>query len=301
MAHRVVLIENDAILKCKLDHLLAVIDNEEIWIPLSDISTIVVDNLKTTVTTRTLNAFSKENICMVMCDEKHLPCGLFLSHNQHSRSAKIIKYQLNFSDDLYSELWKKIIYAKIFNQIQVMERLSHVDEVAKLYDYIENIQPGDPSNREAHAAKVYFNTIMGTSHSRGNKDLLINSGLDYGYAIIRSYLARLCCGHGLETAISVHHCSEYNAFNLVDDLIEPMRPIVDYYAKEILDDDKIFGPSHRTNLVNILNHKILFCNKEMYLSNALEKYVQSFVDVIKHGDLNKIQIPEFKNYIGIEQ
>lgn len=300
MAYRIVLIENDAILKCKLDHLLAVINKEEVWIPLNDIATIVVDNLRTTVTTRMLNALMKANVCLIVCDEKHLPSGVFLSHHQHSRTAKMIRYQLAVEEEEYDEIWMHIVQAKIKNQIQVMEKLSFVNEVSKLYDYVDDIQLGDTTNREAHAAKVYFNTIMGSSHSRGNKELLINSGLDYGYAIIRSYLARLCCGHGLEVSISIHHRSEYNPFNLVDDLIEPIRPIVDYCAQKILSDEKIFASNHREGLVNMLNHKIKMSNKEVYLSNALEKYVESFIDVIKHKEIDRINIPEFNNYMGEE-
>lgn len=84
----------------------------------------------------------------------------------------------------------------------------------KMYDYREQAAAGDITNREAHAAKVYFNTLMGTTFSRGNEDILLNSGLDYGYAIIRSYLSRVCVGYGLNPQIGIHHKNEYNRFNL---------------------------------------------------------------------------------------
>ena len=124
-----------------------------------------------------------------------------------------------------------------------------------------NIFKGDKNNREAHAAKIYFNQLMGTSFSRGNEDILLNSGLDYGYAILRAYMARVCVGYGLNTQIGIHHKNEYNRFNLVDDLIEPIRPIVDIVAYKILEKEEYFKPEHRRILVNLLNRKINYRKK----------------------------------------
>ena len=78
--------------------------------------------------------------------------------------------------------------------------------------------------------------------------MLLNSGLDYGYAILRSYLARLCVGYGLNSQLGIHHRNEYNRFNLVDDMIEPFRPFVDYFAYRLLEREEYFKGEHRASL-----------------------------------------------------
>lgn len=158
---------------------------------------------------------------------------------------------------------------------------------------------GDKSNREAHAAKVYFNLLMGTSFSRGNENILLNSGLDYGYAVLRGYLARVCVGYGLNTQIGIHHKNEYNRFNLVDDLMEPLRPFVDIVAYELMKEDQYFTVEHRRKLVNILNMKIKYRNKNMYLCNMIENYVEQFASLIMERSKD-IVFPDINDFLGEE-
>ena len=129
-------------------------------------------------------------------------------------------------------MWTEIVREKINKQAEFLLERGKNTEAALLRDYVQQIQWNDATNREGHAAKVYFNLLMGTSFSRGNEDILLNSGLDYGYAVLRGYIARVCVGYGLNTQIGIHHKNEYNRFNLVDDLMEPLRPMIDIVAYE---------------------------------------------------------------------
>ena len=140
---------------------------------------------------------------------------------------------------------------------------------------------------------------MGCSFSRGNENILINSGLDYGYSIIRSFIARVCVSYGLNTQLGIHHRNEYNRFNLVDDLIEPFRPIVDYYVFTIMKNEPFFKQEHRRKLVNLLNHKMIYKNKNMFICNVVEEYVSQVALYISKGN-SKIIFPEFNNYRGEE-
>lgn len=58
----------------------------------------------------------------------------------------------------------------------------------------------------------------------------INNRLNYGYAVIRSYIARSLVAAGFHPTFGIHHDNQLNAFNLADDLIEPYRAIVDIVA-----------------------------------------------------------------------
>lgn len=295
MSFRVVLIENGTKLRFKLDNLLVTIDGEDTWLPLSDISTIVVDNFDATISFRLLNSLSEENVCLVTCDYNHMPIGIYNGYYNHSRNSKILYYQLKLTEEEKKFFWMKIIDAKILNQSSVLQILGYEKASEKLISYSREILPGDPTNREAHAAKVYFNQIMGKSFSRGDKNILLNSALDYGYTIMRSYLSRLCVGYGLNTMISIHHHNEYNNFSLIDDLIEPLRPIIDLYSFKMMRDEKYFTINHRHNLINIINHRIIYNDKKMYFGNALEEYVYSFSSAIKSKDFSKIVFFDVKN------
>ena len=156
---------------------------------------------------------------------------------------------------------------------------------------------GDPTNRESHGAKVYFNELMGRSFSRGNPDILLNSGLDYGYTIIRSYLARLCVGYGLNSQLGIHHRNEYNRFNLVDDMIEPIRPIVDLYIYNLMKDENFFTGEHRKAIINMLNHKIVYKDRKMFMCNMMEEYISSIANYIE-GKKGDIIYPSVEDYCG---
>lgn len=300
MAFRIVLIENEVSMKLKLNNLIiSKAVDEEIWIPLSDISMIVLDNLATTITARMLAALAEEGISLVICGINHLPSGYYGPLVKHTRAAKMIDSQINRrSTDFYDLLWKEMVASKINNQKNVLSLLEmEVESIKKLEKLVEQIEPGDSTNREAHAAKIYFNTLMGTTFSRGNEDILLNSGLDYGYAILRAYIARVATAYGLNTLIGIHHKNEYNQFNLCDDLMEPFRPFVDLYAYSLLDAKEIFTSEDRHNLINLLNHRILYRDKKMYLCNAIENYIEQIAGVIS-GTRESVIYPDINMYMG---
>lgn len=298
MAYRVILIENEVDINLKLDNLVITKDESDIWIPLDDISVMVLDNLRINISTRMLSIIAEYNIALILCDNKHNPIGYYSSYDNHSRMSKMIGNQISKDREFYDIIWKNIVESKIENQAQVLEILEKSEEVVKnIREYGKSVKVGDIDNREAHSAKIYFNTLMNATFSRGNDDILINSGLDYGYTILRSYLARLCVGYGLNTQIGIHHKNEYNRFNLVDDLIEPFRPIVDVYTYKILDGEEYFKAEHRRKLINILNHYIKYNGKKMYLCNAMEEYVEKVAAYIANKNV-EIVFPQTKEYIG---
>lgn len=298
MAFRVVLIENEVDIKVKLNNLIVIKEGQDIWIPLDDISIIVLDSLSSTLSARLLCQLAEKGIGLVICDQTHLPIGFYCSYDNHSRASKVLGYQINKQSEFYDTLWMCIVKNKIINQSEAyFQMIGDFEGTSKIKAFSEEIVPGDKTNREAHAAKVYFNQLMGTSFSRGNENILLNSGLDYGYAIVRGFLARACVGYGLNTQIGIHHKSEYNRFNLVDDLMEPIRPFVDCLAYSLLKEESFFKPEHRKSLVNLLNMKILYRGKKMYICTMIENYVEQYASLIM-GRVENIIFPEVKYFIG---
>lgn len=298
MGFRIIMIENEASISIKLDNLIIEKDDKKLWIPIDDISLIIIDNLKTTLTSRMLSLLAAHNVGLIFCNHEHLPIGFYCSYDNHSRISKTIHYQINAGTEYYNQLWQLIVQAKITNQYKVLKLLGkNPNMVIQLKNFCKDVTEGDITNREAHAAKVYFNELMGCSFSRGNDELLLNSGLDYGYAIFRSYLAKLCVGYGLNSQLGIHHKNEYNRFNLVDDLIEPFRPFVDYYTYSLLKNEEYFKIEHRHRLVNLLNHKILYNKKKMFLCNVMEEYVSNIASCIIKKQL-ETEFPDIQQYLG---
>ena len=300
MAFRVVLIESEVRIKVKLNNLIVTKEGNDIWIPLDDISMIVMDNLSSELSARLLCQLSEQGIGLMICNQEHLPTGYYSAYDNHSRSSKVLGYQIEKDRDYYGILWKKIVEAKIQNQAKAYHKIKQDKEgVKKIAEFAQEIVDNDIHNREAHAAKVYFNLLMGTSFSRGNENIVLNSGLDYGYAVVRAYIARACVGYGLNTQIGIHHKNEYNRFNLVDDLLEPLRPFVDMVAYSIMKDEPYFKPEHRRQLVNLLNMKIKYRNKKMHFCNMIENYVEQFASFIMER-CETIIFPDVDEFLGEE-
>ena len=300
MAFRVVLIENEVTIKVKLNNLIVTKEGEDLWIPLDDISMIVMDNLSSMLSARLLCQLSEQGIGLMICNQKHLPTGYYSSYDNHSRASKVIGYQIEKSKEYYEQLWRNIVTVKIQNQSKAYFRLTNdLEGTRMIEEFSTGIMNGDKSNREAHAAIVYFNLLMGTSFSRGNEDILLNSGLDYGYAVLRGYIARVCVGYGLNTQIGIHHKNEYNRFNLVDDLMEPLRPLIDIVAYEVMKNEPYFTAEHRRQLVNVLNMKILYRNKKMFVCNMIENYVEQYASFIMERCEN-IVFPDIDEFVGEE-
>lgn len=168
--------------------------------------------MATSITTRLLTACSTYNVVLVICDKKHIPCGMYLPFNQHSRTVKIIRRQIQWGEQDKDKLWQQIIKYKITNQSEILYYFTkNKERYEQLARYVDGVQPGDPTNREGHAAKVYFNTLFGNEFYRSN-DCIENAMLNYGYAIVRAYITRSIVSYGYNPGLGIFHKSEYNSF-----------------------------------------------------------------------------------------
>lgn len=297
MSWRTVLVEDGETLRLKLDSVL-IEKNEKIFtIPLSDISIIVVDGQKTKISTRLLSALSKNNIALINCDSYHHPDGLFTAFNGHSRASKMIQKQIHLDNQTKGEIWKRLISHKIENQYTVLKYFDKSQQsLDKLNQYYNQLENYDRTNREGHAAKVYFNELFGKDFSRNMDDYIINVGLNYGYAIMRAHLARIVVGYGLCPMLGIFHRSEYNQFNLVDDLMEPFRPFVDCFVYQRLKEERYFKGEHRIELIGLLNKRCRYKGGSYTLQLVLEKFVIDFISIIETGEIDKLTNPNLNDF-----
>lgn len=294
MTWRIVHVSYSERMQLKLDNLLVKKQGESVTIPLSDISIIVAEGGETVVTLRLLSALSKYNIALVVCDNNHMPTGIYHAHNGHFRTYKKLTSQLRWTQEQKDRLWQIVTYFKINNQQDCLAMLEkELKPIQMLADYKENIELGDRTNREGHAAKVYFNCLFGKEFVRKSQEEtdIINAGLNYGYTIMRAQMARIIMGYGLNPVIGIFHKNEYNQFNLVDDLMEPFRQLVDVWVYYNLKDVDYLTYEHRLNLVNILNAKIRYGNETCSVTNAMDKFVRGFIKCIEKDNNNNLHCP----------
>jgi CRISPR-associated protein Cas1 len=234
MIKRTLYFGNPAHLKKHNDQLMVrVKDKPETLIPIEDIGLVVLDHPQVTITHGLGNALIENNAAVLWCNDKHMPNGLILPMSANHTYTEKLRYQLNSSEPLRKSLWKQTVMAKIDNQAAVLEKMGA--NSAPLRRWSKEVKSGDPENVEARAASYYWGKYFEyldlwiVRHRFGAPP---NNALNYGYAILRAIVARALVGSGCLPAVGIHHHNKYNPFCLADDVMEPYRPFVDYYAMQ---------------------------------------------------------------------
>ena len=293
MTWRIIGIENPARLSLR-DNKLVITQEQDALLPIEDIDTLVLGSSGITMTANLLTALSSSDVAVVICDEKHLPASVLLPYSQHSRQAKVSRQQLAMSQPLKKQIWQKIIICKIENQANVLRKFSLKNEL--LQKYASEVKSGDSDNRESLAARVYFAELLDDATRR--KPIWHNAALNYGYAIVRSHIARQIAARGLIASQGIFHRSELNSFNLADDLIEPFRAIVDYYIlsqvlpSRIWQDDGSLTKQDRQKAIDILNYYVIMEGRKVSLKYAINITVNIFVRCIETVDSGEIILPK---------
>lgn len=261
-------------------------------IPLEDINCIIIENQTVTVSAYLLQKMADMGITVYVCDEKHLPNAVLLPMVRHSRHFKILKYQIEAGKPLQKRLWQQIVVRKIRNQALCLAYLD-LDGSEELMKMCKEVQSGDRTHVEAKAAAFYFKSLYGLGFSRGN-DHVINSALNYGYAIVRGLIARSIVCYGLEPSIGVFHHSELNNFNLADDMIEPFRPLVDLYVSQnydVAEIDNDLTPERKRDIFGIINYDMDVKGEKRIISNCIDMLVASYSSALQ-GKRSDLELPE---------
>lgn len=276
MSFRTVVITKQSKLSYKNRFLSIKQEDDEKYIHLSEIDTIIVDSIAVSISTYLLKELSDNKINIIFCDEKHNPFGEISSYYSRHNTSKQIMKQISWKNTNKDVVWDRIIKNKIINQSLMLHKINS-DKYELLLSYVEDVIKGDKTNREGHAAKVYFNSLFGKNFVRNNDDD-INAALNYGYSILLSTINKEIVCNGYLTQLGIHHKNEFNEFNLSCDLMEPFRVIIDnfvYYNK-----NKKFDSSYKLDLVNILNSYYKYQNKNYILKDIIKLYVKNTLEAI---------------------
>ena len=276
MGWRTVVVNKNCKLSYKNDYL--IIRSEELqMIHLSEISTIIVENGMVSITSYLINELAQQKIKIIFCDEKHNPSCEMMPYYGSFNTSKKVTNQAKWKKDIKQKAWQQIVKHKIHNQAMLLKNLN-IKEYEKLLEFEEQVELDDKTNREGHAAKVYFNLLFGMDFSRDKEDNT-NTALDYGYSIILSMLNREIVSKGYITQLGLNHKNEFNQFNLSCDLMEIFRPLIDeivYRNREFA-----FDKSYKYKLIDVYNRQIIIKNKEQYLNNAVPIFITNVFNFLE--------------------
>jgi CRISPR-associated protein Cas1 len=291
MGWRVVYVEESEHISLHLDNIVVKQTDKEIMIPVSDLQTLVLDNYKTTLTVQLLLKLAENNVNVVFCGLDHLPKGECLPLTGHYAAAAMLKKQIDWTDDMKGQLHRQIVRAKIDNQISVLRQNQRsIDAIEQMIGFKHTVEFGDLGNREGLAAKTYFWELFGKDFQRQNSDV-INAGLNYGYAILRSKISSILVSKGLNTTLGLFHIGATNPGNLSDDVIEVFRPLVDNYVYQNMRMEEFFKREHKEDLIRIVTKKVEFNGQKQTVKNAMELYIESILNCIELNDIEEFQYP----------
>jgi CRISPR-associated protein Cas1 len=263
-------------------------------IPCEDVGLLIVDQPQTSYSHPALVKLIDAGAVVVLCGQDHLPAALILPLSTHTELVWRIHDQIAASKPLCKRLWQQIVVAKIHAQAANLPPGSAARD--KILALAPQVRSGDPENLEAQAAKIYWAAWLGQAEAaadfRRNADAPgLNAFLNYGYAVLRAALARALVAAGLHPALGIHHANRSNPFCLADDLLEPLRPLVDARVRDLnewgLD---TLDQRSKVHLLEILAANVRTGDQTGPLMVALHRMAASFVKCLRREE-QKILIP----------
>lgn len=260
-------------------------------VSIEDMAFLVLDHFQITLSHQLVVALQGNNVAIISCDAQHLPHGLMLPMSGHVEHSERLKHQLLVSEPLRKQLWKQTVEAKISQQMLLLKKLGK--EYEPMTTYLNSVKSGDSTNMEGIAAQHYWKYLF-DDFKRDREGEAPNNFLNFGYAVLRSIVARALVCSGLNPTMGIFHRNKYNAYCLADDIMEPYRPYVDELVYKLM-----FSPNRPQELTTAVKAEILkiaTCDVKMMqkarpLMVAVSSTTSSLYKCYK-GDYRVIRYPE---------
>lgn len=268
-------------------------------LPIEDITALILESPQITVSSTLLSACQEYGVAVITCDDTHMPNGVLLPFQPHSRQSRVSHMQISWTQSLKKRLWQRVVQCKITNQAACLENIAGKEEAKRLYALAKRVNSGDPNNIEAQAARDYWPRLMGKDFRRSGSDAT-NAALNYGYTVLRAFVARSQVAYGLLPTFGIHHCNDLNAFNLTDDMMEVFRPFVDDMVYKLKSSEEIGAQNvHlplevRQGLANIGNITCKIDGNTHTIANACDKLTIGLVNAIEGKSPALLSLPEMK-------
>lgn len=279
MGWRTVIVSGRAKLDLKLNHM--VVRKDDIHkIHIHEIQTLIIETTTVSITTALLAELSRSKVKVIFCDEKHNPFGELTSYYNKHNTSLMVKQQISWKESSKTKIWTEIVRDKIQKQAFVLRKFGR-NEHNMLNKYASEIELGDVTNREGHAAKVYFNALFGMGFKRDDENPT-NAALNYGYSILLSTFNQEVVSNGYITQLGIFHDNQFNQYNLSSDLMEPFRPIVDIMVANLKPTK--FETEEKLSLLELGQKLIFIDNKECTIQNGISVYSKSLFEAMDKDD-----------------
>lgn len=258
-------------------------------IPILDLAAVIIYKNGITLTSNVLDKLQQAGVMVIFTDKTYHPASILYPVVSNYEQSGRIQQQIEITTPLKKQIWQAIVKQKINKQAQVLNYFNY--ENHDLIYLANNVKSGDTSNNEANAAKKYWSRLF-NNFIRSNKDDDINSMLNYGYAILRSCVARYISATGLCPALGVFHKNKNNYFCLVDDLMEPFRPYVDLKIKQLtMQNYNKLTPNVKLLLTELLIMDIKTDIGTSPLSIVIKDFVYSYLKSIEQKNAKMLKLP----------
>lgn len=266
-------------------------DKEEInRIALDEIAVLIINTYQLTYSHQLLIELNNRGIAFIACGNNHLPVAILWPVDGNYKQAAVMQAQINVSEPVSKQLWKQIIQAKIRSQQEVLDKADI--KGSPLLEMSNRVTSGDTNNLEAQAARKYWTLLFGSKFIRNSQNKGTNALLNYGYAIIRSGVARAIMATGMHPTFGIFHKNRLNAMCLVDDLMEPYRPIIDWHIYKLTKiGTKELNPQIKKHLANILSEDCIFNEKLTPISVAMLHTAQSLSLCFQDKTCKHLKLP----------
>jgi len=194
-------------------------------VPLDDVAAVIANAHGLSYTNNLLVALAERCAPFVLCAANHNAVGMVLPIEGNFQQAKRFDAQIAANQPLIKRLWAEIVKSKLQQQAAALEATGA--PFVPLSALVRKVRAGDPDNFEAQGARRYWGLLFGEDFRRDQQGAGLNAMLNYGYTVLRAATARAVVAAGLHPTIGLHHSNEGNAMRLVDDLMEPFRPMID--------------------------------------------------------------------------
>jgi len=263
-------------------------------IPFEDIAVIILSNRQIVLSQSVLSYLAESKAFLIICNERNMPVSAMLPLCGHTLQAERFIQQASASKPTQKNLWKQLVCAKVKAQANLLGKLHGSD--SGLFELAKQVKSGDPSNIEAQAAQRYWPRLFKNIYFYRQPQVgePPNNLLDYGYAVLRTIVARAIVSTGLNVTFGIHHHNRSNSFCLADDLMEPFRPIVDKAVFEIVDSEGENVPLNKETkqkLISPLLGRFNLKGEWRTLFDISVKLASSLVAVYA-GEENNLILPE---------
>lgn len=264
---------------------------EQHTLPLTEVGVLILENPRTTLTLKMLQHCMEVGVVVVVCDQYYTPNGLLYPLSGHSRQGLRTREQARVSIPTKKSIWKQLIQRKIANQALILKQRGLV-EYKRLQELATTVKSGDSDNREGVAAKIYWTALLGSDFVRSREGPDPNPLFNYAYAILRASVTRALVGSGLSPKLGVQHKSQYNAFPLSDDVMEPYRPFADLAVMQLVDVGELsITKESRTLLKQLIAQDTLMGKAKRPLQIAITLTTASLAEIYT-GERRQLSLPK---------